>query len=191
MDLLTIILMAIGLAMDCFAVSISKGICTKRFHFGYALRIAFLFGLFQGVMPLIGYYISSVFAEQIKAFDHWIAFVLLGFIGVRMIMEAFKKDEDCCDGPDTVKKHFRWKGLITLAIATSIDALATGVVLAPFAEWIYVAVIIIALVSFLFSFVGVFIGTYFGKKFTFKVEVLGGIILVGIGAKILIEHLFF
>lgn len=192
MDLFSIILIAAGLAMDCFAVSISKGVCARKFQIRYALRIAFLFGLFQGLMPLIGYYISSYFAEYIEIIDHWIAFILLGFIGVRMIVEAFKEDvSDCeCEQKGSVRKHFRWKVLFPLAVATSIDALATGVVFAPYPDVIRTAVIIIAVASFLFSFAGVVIGVYFGKRFHFKVEALGGGILILIGLKILIEHLF-
>lgn len=189
MDVFSIVLIAVGLAMDCFAVSISKGICVRKFYFSYTFRMALLFGIFQGIMPLIGFCLSSFFAEQIKVVDHWIAFVLLGFIGVRMIIEAFKSDEDDCDITDSVKKHFKWKVLFSLAIATSIDALATGVVFAPFPEIIWMAIIIIAIASFLFSFAGVLIGIHFGKRFHFKVEVLGGLILIAIGCKILIEHL--
>ena len=191
MDIFSIILIAIGLAMDCFAISISKGICIRKFHFFYTLRMALLFGLFQGVMPLIGFYISSYFADQIKVVDHWIAFILLGFIGVKMIVESFKTGENGHEKTNSIKKHFKWKGLLILAIATSIDALATGVVFAPFPEIIWIAVVTITVASFLFSFVGVIIGAHFGQRFHFKVEALGGAVLIAIGLKILIEHLFF
>lgn len=192
MDILSIVLIAIGLAMDCFAVSISKGICTKKFYLSHTLRMALLFGLFQGLMPLIGYYVSSMFAEQIKRVDHWIAFILLGFIGIRMIIEAFKEGGNpSCEESESVNKHFKWQGLFSLAIATSIDALATGVIFAPFPELIWIAVGIIALTSFIFSIAGVYIGVHFGKRFHFKVEAIGGVILMLIGLKILVEHLFF
>ena len=190
MNILSIVFIAMGLAMDCFAISISKGICTGKFYFRYAFRIALLFGLFQGLMPLIGYFVANNFAEQITRFDHWIAFVLLGFIGTKMIVEAFKKKEEC-DEHESIKKHFQWKILLSLAVATSIDALATGIIFVPFPELIWVAVIIIAVASFIFSFAGVIIGVRFGKRFHLKVEALGGIILIIIGLKILIEHLFF
>lgn len=191
MDIFSIILIAIGLAMDCFAVSISKGICTKKFYFSYTLRIVLLFGLFQGVMPLIGYFIGSYFAEQIKVIDHWIAFILLGFIGGKMLIESFKKREEKCCDEYSAKKHFQWGTLISLGIATSIDALATGVILVPYPKLIWIAVAIIALTSFIFSFIGVIIGVYCGNRFHFKVEAVGGAILITIGLKILIEHLFF
>ncbi len=106
MDILSIILIAIGLAMDCFAVSISKGMCVKKFYFFPTLKLALLFGLFQGIMPFIGYFISNQFVEQIKIVDHWIAFILLGFIGVRMLIEAYKEDEKDCEEND-VKKTFQ------------------------------------------------------------------------------------
>ena len=190
MDIISLILIAAGLSMDCFAVSIGKGICTGKFYFRYVFRLAFLFGLFQGLMPLIGYLVANSFAEQIKEFDHWIAFVLLEIIGIKMIVDALGKQEEC-DEHESVKKHFQWKTLLSLAVATSIDALATGVIFVSFPNTIWIAVIIIALTSFIFSFVGVLVGIHFGKRFNFKVEIPGGIILMIIGLKILIEHLFF
>lgn len=190
MDIISIILLAVGLAMDCLAVSVSKGICAKRFYVGYALRMAFLFGLFQGLMPLAGYAVSSLFAEQIKAVDHWVAFLLLGFIGGRMIVETYRHTDDCpVDGEMPAQRHYAWSALLPLAFATSIDALATGVVFVPFKEWLVTAVLIIGLVSFLFSFAGTYIGVCFGRRFHFKVELVGGVILVLIGLKILLEHL--
>lgn len=192
MDIFSIILLAIGLAMDCFAVSITKGICVKKFKFFYTLRMAILFGVFQALMPLIGFFIGSAFAEQIKYVDHWIALILLAFIGGRMIYQAVKGNDDEPENcSDTIPVHFQWKVLLPLAIATSIDALATGVVLVPFPEVIFKAVLIIGGVSFLLSFVGMFIGVCCGKRFNFKVEILGGIILIAIGLKIWIEHMFF
>jgi putative Mn2+ efflux pump MntP len=190
LDIFSIILLAIGLAMDCFAVSISKGVCARRFYAGYTFWMAFLFGFFQAVMPLIGYFAGIFFVEQIKTVDHWIALVLLGFIGVRMIIESLKKDDEKCETGEA-RKHFNWKTLLSLAIATSIDALAIGVVFISFADVIWRAVIIIGFTSFLFSVIGMAIGTSFGKRFHFNAELIGGIILVGIGLKIWAEHIFF
>ncbi len=191
MDILSIILLAVGLAMDCLAVSISKGICAGRFRWRDALRIACLFGLFQGLMPLAGYAVSSLFAAQIKAVDHWVAFGLLGFIGGRMIVEAYKPSSEACgDDTEGSSRHYAWGSLLVLAVATSIDALATGIIFAPYPEWVAVAVLIIGLTSFILSLVGTAIGTAFGSRFHLKVEVWGGVILILIGTKILVEHLF-
>ncbi|GHT44447.1 putative manganese efflux pump MntP [Planctomycetales bacterium] len=176
--------------MDCFAVSISKGICVRRFYVGYTFWMAFLFGLFQAVMPLIGYFAGIFFVGQIKTVDHWIALGLLGFIGVRMITESLKKNDEECETRE-VRKHFNWKTLLPLAVATSIDALVVGVVFVSSADVIGLAVIIIGGTSFLFSCVGMAVGTYFGKRFHFNAELFGGVILVGIGLKIWAEHIFF
>jgi len=191
MNTFSIVLIAVGLAMDCFAVAACKGICTRKIHFFYTLRIALLFGLFQGTMPLIGFYAGSYFAEQIKMVGHWIAFALLTFIGVKMIIDSFKTEKNECETDNSINKHFSWKTLIILAFATSIDALAVGVVFVPFPCTIWKASAIIAVISFLFAFLGVVLGVYFGKRFRFKVEVLGGVILIAIGLKILAEHFFF
>ena len=188
MDILSIIIIGIGLAMDFFAVSISKGMCLTRFKAKKAFRMAFLFGLFQGGMPLIGFFGGLAFSKLISSFDHWIAFVLLGFIGAKMLIEGFKPIDPHCD---ITPKPFRWKVLFTLAIATSIDALATGIVFVPFPSFIWIAVAAIAAISFLFSFIGVYIGTHFGRRIKFNVEIIGGVILIGIGIKILVEHLFY
>lgn len=190
-------MIAIGLAMDCFAVSISKGVCSKKFYPSYAFRMALLFGIFQGIMPLIGYYVGTAFAEIITRFDHWIAFTLLGLIGGKMIMEgvAEKPDEECncinSENIEVIKKMFNWKTVFSLAIATSIDALATGLIFVPYPTYIWIAISIIALVSLLFSLLGLAIGIHFGNRFKFNVNILGGIILLIIGSKILFEHLFF
>ncbi len=185
MDILSIILIAIGLAMDCFAVSITKGITSGKPQWGKALLMALLFGLFQGGMPLIGFFAGVAFTEQIARFDHWIALALLGFIGGKMIWESLHEDEEqnCTEHCD-----FSFKTLILLAIATSIDALATGIIFVPTPEIIWHAVSIIAFVSFLFAGVGYIIGIFCGKRFHFNVELLGGLILIAIGLKIFIEH---
>lgn len=203
MDILSIIIIAIGLAMDCFAVSITKGVCVKKFFLSYSLKMAIMFGLFQGIMPLIGYFAGISFAESISRFDHWIAFGLLLFIGGKMFIESIKiedtkeqtSDCDCVNGnaqhSAIVAAQFSWKIIFALAIATSIDALATGLIFVPFPDLIWLSVSIIGIVSFLFSLVGMLIGVTFGKRFKVNVNMIGGIILVAIGTKILIEHLFF
>lgn len=188
MDLISIIIIGIGLAMDCFAVSISKGICVQKFSFGNTFRMAFLFGFFQSLMPLIGFMTGKAFMREMNSYDHWIAFGLLGLIGGKMLIEGLKPiDPDC----EVVPNPFRWRTLFTLAIATSIDALATGVVFVPYPTLIWIAISIIGGISFIFSFIGMGVGIHFGKRFHFNVEILGGIILIGIGMKILIEHLYF
>ncbi len=188
MDILSIIIIGIGLAMDCFAVSISKGICLKRIKWSKVLRMAFLFGFFQGFMPLIGFLGGLTFSAFISASDHWIAFILLGFIGIKMFIEGLKPINPNCELP---QHPFRWKNLILLAIATSIDALATGIIFVPFPDKIWLGAIIIGFISFVFSIIGVYAGLRFRKKFRFNVEIIGGIILFGLGTKILLEHLLF
>jgi putative Mn2+ efflux pump MntP len=187
MDLLSVIIIGIGLAMDCFAVSISKGIHAKKFYFRYTLRMAFMFGLFQAIMPLIGYMLGISFVNYMKAIDHWLAFGLLSLIGIKMIIEGYKPFD-----PDKDKSThpFQWSTIITLALATSIDAFATGLVFVPFPDIILKAVFAIGLVSFLFTIFGMYIGVHFGRRFHLHVELIGGIILILIGTKILIEHLF-
>ena len=188
MDILSIIIIGIGLAMDCFAVSISKGICVQKFSFSNTFRMAFLFGIFQAIMPIIGYLAGKAFIREMISYDHWIAFGLLGIIGGKMLIEGLKPiDPDC----DIVPNPFKWRTLFTLAIATSIDALATGIVFVPYPALIWIAISIIGGISFIFSFIGMAIGIHFGKRFQFNVEILGGVILIGIGLKILIEHLYF
>lgn len=187
MDIFSIILIAIGLAMDCFAVSITKGITSRKGQWGKALLMALLFGLFQGGMPLIGFCAGVAFTEQIAHYDHWIALVLLGLIGGKMVWESLhEKDEES----DKETDELSFETLVLLAIATSIDALATGIIFVPMPEIIWLAVGVIALVSLIFSIVGYMIGVVCGKRFRFNVELLGGIILIAIGLKIFIEHMF-
>ncbi len=188
MDLLSIIIIGIGLAMDCLAVSISKGMCLKKFKWKKTLRMAFMFGLFQGLMPLIGFLAGVSFAKYIQNFDHWIAFVFLGLIGSKMFFEGLKPVDPQCE---TTSNPFKWKILFALAVATSIDALATGIIFITFPHLVIHAVLIIGILSFIFSIFGVLIGFRFKNQFKFNVEIIGGIILIGIGTKILIEHLIF
>ena len=186
MDILSIIIIGIGLSMDCFAVAISKGIHAQKHFFWLTFRMAFLFGFFQAIMPLIGYEVGSGYAASMRSIDHWVAFGLLSLIGGKMIIEGLKPID-----PDSEKftNPFAWASLLSLALATSIDAFATGIVFVPFPDTIWSAVIIIGLISFIFTFLGMFIGVHFGKRFHLKVEMIGGFILIGIGFKILIEHL--
>lgn len=188
MSLVEIILIAVGLAMDCFAVSIASSVCYGRYNWLKILRMALFFGLFQGFMPLIGWACGISFAEFIHSIDHWLALGILGFLGGKMIYESFQDEED--DICDTKTPYGSISMLITLAIATSIDALATGLIFVPLGNLMYSASAIIALVSFLFTIVGCVLGITFGKRIKFNVEAIGGLILIGIGLKIFIEHMF-
>ena len=189
---LEIWLLAIGLAMDCLAVSIASGIILKRIQWRPMLVMAIFFGLFQAIMPLLGWLGASTFSHLIESVDHWIAFAILAFLGGRMIKESFK-EEDCCQrfNPASLKV------VITMAIATSIDALAIGVSFAflgiKSCSSILYPVGIIGFVSFLMSLIGLIFGIRFGCGIARKLraELWGGIILILIGTKILIEHLFF
>lgn len=191
MSLLTIVLLSIALAMDCFAVSISQSACLKKPMWGEWILMAMCFGIFQGCMPLIGFYLMQFFAETITAYDHWVAFIILGVLGARMIKEDLVRPSQVVCDCDDVPRHLSMGRILLLALATSIDALATGVVFVPFPQSLFVAVFCIGLVSFLFSITGTQIGYYLGKRFSFKWGVLGGIILILLGTKILIEHCFF
>ena len=183
MDLITILLIAVGLAMDCFAVSIAQGLDSDLNDKSIQSKIflmAFLFGLFQGAMPLIGYFAGNVFADFFDTYAPWIALTLLAFIGGKMIWESLHEKEE-----ETV--GWQLNRLLVLAVATSIDALATGVIFIPVPERLWIGVGIIGLVSFLFSVGGYHIGKYMGERFKLNVELIGGIILIGIGLKIWIE----
>lgn len=186
MGLTFIILLAIGLAMDCFSVSLTAGIVEPRAMLRQRLLMALLFGLFQAAMPLIGWLAGYHFARQIMPIDHWLAFGILLLIGGKMIIESIKGGEE-----NTRTSYYSCKTLLLLSVATSIDALATGLIFVGHNAYMWLAVSVIGMVSVIFSLAGSYIGTYFKKKFTFKMEILGGIILIAIGTKILIEHLFF
>ena len=185
MDSLTIIIIAIGLAMDAFVVSIVSGGAYRQLHVRHALRMALFFGAFQAFMPLIGSLAGLTLREHIARYDHWIAFGLLAAVGGKMIYESFKI-KSVEENPDTSNIFV----LLVLAVATSIDALAVGITLSLLAGSIVVAVIIIGLITFILSYLGVYIGKRFGHFFESKMEALGGVILIGIGTKVLIEHLF-
>lgn len=182
-------LLALALAMDCFAVSVVCGVITQRFRFSLALRLAFFFGLFQALMPLLGWALTSRFSQYLEAVDHWIAFGMLAFIGGKMIIDAFREEDTPSLKPDCFKTQ------ILLAIATSIDALAIGITYACTGYntigQLGTPLIIIGLVSLVMSMLGFWIGVRFGEAVNKKIrpELLGGLILIGIGIKILLEHL--
>lgn len=192
MDWLTLLLMAIGLATDAFAVSISNGILLGRATPAQTCKIAGSFGLFQGIMPILGYLFASLFASQIVAVDHWIAFGLLAFIGGKMLWEVFHDgDEEQPDGNPT-----HWRTLLMMALATSIDAMAVGVtmaldrtgLLAP--DWGFLLCAgVIAVITFALCLIGVRVGCQTGNRFGKRAQIAGGIVLIGIGIKILLEHL--
>ncbi|BAQ63373.1 manganese efflux pump MntP family protein [Geminocystis sp. NIES-3709] len=186
MNLITILLTSVGLAMDAFAVSIGGGISLKKITSKDAVIIASFFGGFQFLMPLLGWFSALFFRDFIISFDHWIAFGLLGLIGGKMIYESFQ-DEEEEEGTD-----FRnLSVLLTLALATSIDALAVGLTFSVIKTPIIEASVIIGIITFLICLFGVYVGNKFGHIFEKQAEIIGGIILIGIGIKILIEHLIF
>ncbi|MDR0978940.1 MAG: manganese efflux pump MntP family protein [Lachnospiraceae bacterium] len=183
MSLFEIIIIAISLAMDAFAVSICKGISMKRIKWKNTCIIALYFGAFQALMPTIGYFLGTTFSAMLTSIDHWIAFVLLGIIGIKMIKESLENEkEDIDDGVG-------FKSMIVLAIATSIDALAVGVTFAFLNVNILFSVAMIGLITFALSIVGVNVGSKLGSKYGKIAEKIGGIVLILLGIKILFEHL--
>ena len=178
-------LLAVGLSMDAFAVSICKGLAAERVTWKTACIPGLWFGGFQGGMPLLGWLLGSRFTEYIVAIDHWIAFVLLGFLGVNMLKEAFSGEEEEADA------SLGFRVMLAMAVATSIDALTVGITFAFLQVNILQAVSFIAVVTFLFSAAGMKIGSHFGSRFKSKAEILGGVILILLGVKILLEHLGF
>ncbi len=180
-------LLAVGLSMDAFAVSICKGLSMKEATPKAQMICGAWFGGFQGLMPLIGYLLGAMFAQAIEAFDHWIAFALLALIGINMLREAFEKDCDCCENHDA---DLSAKTMFVMAVATSIDALAVGISLAMAGDVnIVAAVLLIGVTTFFLSAAGVKIGNAFGSRFEKKAQMAGGIILILLGVKILLEHL--
>lgn len=180
MSILGLFILAVGLSMDAFAVSVCKGLSLGKIKPKHMCIAGAWFGGFQALMPLIGYFLGSFFAEMIEKYDHWVAFVLLAIIGGNMIKESFGKDEKVDSSMDV-------KSMLLLAIATSIDALAVGVTFAFLQVQIVPAVSFIGVITFIFSAVGVKIGSLFGTKYKSKAELFGGIVLVLIGIKILLE----
>ena len=179
-------LLAVGLSMDAFAVSVCKGLSVKKAGLKESAICGGWFGGFQGLMPLIGFFLGTLFAGAIEAFDHWVAFGLLAIIGINMLKEAFEKECECCDK----NADFSVKTMFVMAVATSIDALAVGISLAMAGDVnIVVAVVLIGVTTFLLSGLGVKIGNIFGNRFEKKAQVAGGVILILLGVKILLEHL--
>lgn len=196
MDFISVSCIAVALAMDALSVSLTSGVILKKAGKG-ALKIGLFFGGFQFIMPCIGFFLASAFSDLIVSFDHWIAFFLLLFIGGKMIYDAVLEGEE-----EEIKNPLDTKILTMLAIATSIDALAVGVTFATMGMTIISPIVfyelslvasagIIGIVAFLLSSAGVFVGSRFGNLFGNKAEILGGLVLIGIGVKILVEHLFF
>ena len=184
MGIIELFLFAVSLSMDAFAVSVCKGLSVKTLRPRHGVIAGLYFGGFQALMPLIGWLLGRQFEGLIKSVDHWVAFVLLALIGANMVRESFGKDEE-------VNDSFSFKTMLPLAVATSIDALAVGVTFAFLDVAVVPAVSFIGVTTFLFSAAGLKIGRLFGAKYKSRAELLGGVVLIGIGLKILIEHLFF
>ena len=180
--MIDILLISVGLAMDAFAVSICKGLSFRKINLKKSAIVGLYFGLFQALMPLIGYLFASMFKELIESVDHWIAFILLLSIGIKMIIESFDKDNNIDD-------NVNFKSMILLAIATSIDALAVGITLSFLNINIFIAILMIGIVTFVLSFLGALFGSKISNKLNVNFEIIGGIILITIGVKILLEHL--
>ncbi len=186
MGFLELLLLAVGLSMDAFAVSLCKGLSMKKANLKASAVCGIWFGGFQALMPLIGYFLGTMFADAIVSVDHWIAFGLLTLIGINMLKEAFSKEESCedCNADLSVKTMF------IMAVATSIDALAVGISLAMAGNVnIFAAVALIGITTFLLSGVGGKIGNIFGSRFEKPAQIAGGVILILLGTKILLEHL--
>ena len=182
MGTIELLFLSIGLAMDAFTVSICKGISMQKMDWKKACIIGLWFGGFQALMPLIGYFLGTTFENLIISVDHWIAFLLLGYIGGKMIKDAFSKKEEKDD-------DVSFKTMLVLAVATSIDALAVGITFAFFDVNMFVAIPMIGITSFILPLFGTKIGNKFGDKYERKAELAGGIILILLGLKILLEHL--
>ena len=198
-------LLAVGLSMDAFAVAICAGLSMAKANLKKALTVGLYFGIFQGGMPVIGYFAAKLFADKIISYDHWVAFGLLSFLGVKMFADGLKKegcadrdcpselcdDRDCPEGerPDTAEQSLKPAQMLPLAVATSIDALAVGVSFAFLQVSIAPAVSFIGIATLVISMAGVKIGNVFGSKLKSKAQLAGGVILILIGAKILLEHI--
>ena len=183
MEIFEVLLISLGLAMDAFAVSVCKGLSMEKMNWKKAIIIGLYFGLFQALMPVLGYFLGTAFEQFITSIDHWIAFALLGAIGSNMIKESFNKNSENCN------ENIDVKTMVILAIATSIDALAVGITFACLRINIWLPVISIGIITFILSVIGVKIGNKFGDKYENKAEFIGGLILILLGIKILLEHL--
>lgn len=182
-----LLVLAVGVSMDAMAVSICKGLAMKKATLKNAMTCGLWFGGFQALMPLVGFFLGAIFADAIRAFDHWVAFFLLGIIAINMLKEAFEKGDSC----SVQDADLSFKTMLLMAIATSIDALAVGISLAMVLDVskIFLAVLLIGLMTCSLSALGVKIGNVFGCKFEKKAQIAGGVILILLGTKILLEHL--
>ena len=187
LGIVELLLIAVGLSMDAFAVSICRGLGMRRLNLRTAAVLALFFGGFQALMPLAGWALGSQFMWLIEPVDHWVAFVLLAFIGGKMLWEAFHEEDEGCDCEDTSGIDLR--GFLVLAVATSIDALAAGISFAALSVDIVPTVALIGVITFVFSFVGVAVGHFFGARYEKPASVVGGVVLILIGFKVLLEHL--
>ncbi|MBN2597494.1 manganese efflux pump MntP family protein [Labilibaculum sp.] len=186
MELLSILLLALGLSVDSFAASICSGLAIKKIHFFQAAKIAFFLAVFQGGMPIIGWYTGWELKDLIKDFDHWVAFILLAGMGSKMIYESItSKEKDCSFNP------LKLLVLIGISVATSIDALVVGLSLALIDVVIWFPAIIIGIITFIVSMLGMLLGKKIGSKMSKRFEIIGGVVLILIGFRILIEHIFF
>lgn len=183
MSLFGIIILSIGLGMDAFAVSVCKGVSFKKSNLKKSIIVASYMGIFQAIMPVIGYFLGMSFADKITSIDHWLAFALLFVIGIKMIKEALSTEKE------VINDNVDFKEMIILAIATSIDALAVGITFAFLNVNLWLAVSLIGMITFLLCFVGTKIGSIFGDKYENKAELAGGLILILLGVKIVLEHL--
>ena len=183
MSLFGIIILSIGLGMDAFAVSVCKGVSFKKSNLKKSIIVASYMGIFQAIMPVIGYFLGMSFADKITSIDHWLAFALLLVIGIKMIKEALSTEKE------VINDKVDFKEMIILAIATSIDALAVGITFAFLNVNLWFAVSLIGMITFLLCFVGTKIGSIFGDKYENKAELVGGLILILLGIKIVLEHL--
>lgn len=183
MGIIELLLLSVGLGIDAFAISVCKGISMKKMNWKKAIIIGLYFGGFQALMPVIGYFLGSAFESLITNIDHWIAFILLGIIGGKMIKDFFADESDNCNDDVSFKTMF------VLAVATSIDALAIGITFAFLKVNLILAVALIGVITFILAVIGTKIGNRFGDKYQNKAELVGGIILVLLGIKILLEHL--
>jgi len=189
MSLLELLLIGVGLSMDAFAVAVCRGLAMRKINWGHAVVIGLYFGGFQALMPFLGWALGSTFAGYIQSVDHWIAFVLLVFIGGNMVREALGGEEDCGPAGCPVENRLDHKQLLLMAVATSIDALAIGVTLAFLEVAIVPAISIIGVTTFCLSVAGVAVGNFFGARYKRRAEITGGVILILLGVKILLDHL--
>ena len=186
MSMIELLLIGVGLSMDAFAVAVCQGLCMPKVHVRHTLVIALFFGGFQALMPLIGWVLGSQFAGYIQSFDHWVAFLLLVFIGGNMVREALQPEEETACA--VAERLDLWR-LLLMAVATSIDALAVGVTFAFLEVDILPAISLIGITTFCLSIAGVVVGNFFGARYKQRAELCGGIILILLGTKILLEHL--